>query len=362
MNNKFTKSLTFCVIMGALSACQPNTSTDKNGATSASDVAATQQAVTNYTNAKAPVVASASDAQAPIAASDVKVAQETVTNHVNAVVASASDVKTALDNNETGNELPIALRDLLKETNLNLLSHEPSDLTGFTKIQTVSPMFEDNLMTMHVSNNGKYYISENGSLVNTRTGSVSMEHVLQNESISVKKNIEKYKGVGFDKSKTFTITKGEPIRKIAIFTDPNCPYCRQLEDTLKSVNNVELTYIYMPLLPNSGDTVNRLWNIEPAKRGEAWEKFLATGELPPPLPMVHKFDTSYKDKMLDELKISGTPTLFNIRNGKISKGALPLDRLLGFMDADLTEEEKKKVGSMENNNANAVSASAPVSK
>src|SRR5215469_12844876 len=34
------------------------------------------------------------------------------------------------------------------------------------------------------------------------------------------------------------VVKGDGSRKIAVFSDPNCPYCRQLETTLKSMDNI----------------------------------------------------------------------------------------------------------------------------
>src|SRR5690606_31016383 len=35
----------------------------------------------------------------------------------------------------------------------------------------------------------------------------------------------------------FEQVKGDGSRKIAIFEDPNCPYCKQLRRTLENVNN-----------------------------------------------------------------------------------------------------------------------------
>ena len=33
------------------------------------------------------------------------------------------------------------------------------------------------------------------------------------------------------------VVKGNGSRKMAVFSDPNCPYCKQLETTLKSIDN-----------------------------------------------------------------------------------------------------------------------------
>lgn len=34
------------------------------------------------------------------------------------------------------------------------------------------------------------------------------------------------------------VVKGNGARKIAVFSDPNCPYCKKLETTLQSIDNV----------------------------------------------------------------------------------------------------------------------------
>ena len=48
------------------------------------------------------------------------------------------------------------------------------------------------------------------------------------------------------------VVKGTGARKIAVFSDPNCPYCKQLETTLKSVDNVTVyTFLYPVLSPDS---------------------------------------------------------------------------------------------------------------
>ena len=48
------------------------------------------------------------------------------------------------------------------------------------------------------------------------------------------------------------VVKGNGSRKIAVFSDPNCPHCKQLESTLKSIDNVTVyTFLYPVLSPDS---------------------------------------------------------------------------------------------------------------
>ena len=48
--------------------------------------------------------------------------------------------------------------------------------------------------------------------------------------------------------KAFVKVKGDGSRKIAIFTDPDCPYCKRLEQELAKVSNVTV-YVFLYPLP-----------------------------------------------------------------------------------------------------------------
>ncbi|MBB5470938.1 hypothetical protein OKW30_001908 [Paraburkholderia sp. Clong3] len=47
--------------------------------------------------------------------------------------------------------------------------------------------------------------------------------------------------------------KGNGARKIAVFADPDCGYCKQLETTLEDVGNITVyTFLFPVLTPDSG--------------------------------------------------------------------------------------------------------------
>ena len=47
--------------------------------------------------------------------------------------------------------------------------------------------------------------------------------------------------------------KGNGKRKLAIFTDPNCSYCRKLEKELSGVSDVTLYFFMYPIFPGSDE-------------------------------------------------------------------------------------------------------------
>ena len=67
-----------------------------------------------------------------------------------------------------------------------------------------------------------------------------------------------FKTLNFNDS--IIIVKGNGIRKLAIFEDPNCPYCKQFEAQLAKLNNVTLYVFLYPILgADSIDKSNSIW-------------------------------------------------------------------------------------------------------
>ena len=55
------------------------------------------------------------------------------------------------------------------------------------------------------------------------------------------------------------IVKGDGKRRVAIFTDPNCPYCKQLEKELINVTNVTIYTLLYPVLKGSMELSKKIW-------------------------------------------------------------------------------------------------------
>lgn len=67
----------------------------------------------------------------------------------------------------------------------------------------------------------------------------------------------------------FTITRGNGKRKIAIFEDPNCSYCRRFEAELQKIDNVTIHLFLYPILGNdSTEKSKAIWCAK--DRGKVW--------------------------------------------------------------------------------------------
>ncbi|HEY0296079.1 MAG TPA: DsbC family protein [Bordetella sp.] len=122
--------------------------------------------------------------------------------------------------------------------------------------------------------------------------------------------------------------KGNGKRKVAIFEDPNCIYCKQLRHTLQQVSDVTIyTFLYAILAPDSADKSRTIWcSKDPAG---AWDDWMLHGKM----PASANCDAPI-DKVLalgKQLMVRGTPTLY-FGDGTHTSGALPLNMLQARLD------------------------------
>lgn len=117
--------------------------------------------------------------------------------------------------------------------------------------------------------------------------------------------------------------KGTGAKKVAIFEDPNCGYCKQLRHTMEELDDVTVyTFMYPILSPDSKEKVRNVWCAK--DQGKAWDDWMVRGKKPADA----KCDVP-EDKLLalgQKLMVRGTPTLFFADGSRVS-GAIPLDQL-----------------------------------
>ncbi len=130
----------------------------------------------------------------------------------------------------------------------------------------------------------------------------------------------------------FTRVKGNGERKLAIFSDADCPYCARLETELKNIDNVTIyTFLYPidQLHPDAARKSRIIWCS--ADKVKAWNDFFDSGKLPDNQgdcdnPVVATSALGAK------LKVSATPTLV-FADGSVVPGALPAAQL----EAEMTQ-------------------------
>ena len=137
--------------------------------------------------------------------------------------------------------------------------------------------------------------------------------------------IEKLSMIDFDSlpaKDAFTIVRGNGSRKLAVFEDPNCGYCKRFERDLQKVDNVTIhMYLYPILGADSVEKSKTIWcSKEP---GKVWQDAMVR-DRPVPATPAAACDVSAITRNVAlgrKHKISGTPTLL-FANGSRVPGAI----------------------------------------
>jgi Protein-disulfide isomerase len=101
--------------------------------------------------------------------------------------------------------------------------------------------------------------------------------------------------------------KGE--RVVAVFSDPNCGYCKRLESMLKGVDNLTVYVFPLNILSEKSRTISRNVWCSP-NRNSAWNAWMIDGTPPDEASA----DCVYSDEAILQLarqyEITGTPVIF----------------------------------------------------
>jgi len=128
------------------------------------------------------------------------------------------------------------------------------------------------------------------------------------------------------------IVRGDGTRKLAVFSDPDCPFCRKLEGELKSVSDVTLYIFLLPLPqihPKAEVRAKAIWCAR--DRASAWTQYMLEKKEPQAAPCAEDPVASTR-ALAEKLNISGTPTLY-FENGSRVGGAPNASEIEGRMMA-----------------------------
>ena len=126
--------------------------------------------------------------------------------------------------------------------------------------------------------------------------------------------------------------KGNGKRKLVVFSDPNCPYCKRLEKELVNVTDVTIYTLLYPVLNGSLPTATSIW-CSP-NRLKAWDDFMLKGVA----PAGKNCDTPIETILQAGRKngINGTPTLI-FPDGSVIPGMIAADTIETKLNAASTK-------------------------
>ena len=113
----------------------------------------------------------------------------------------------------------------------------------------------------------------------------------------------------------FTIVRGNGKRKIAVFEDPNCGYCKRYEREMQKVDNATFYMFLYPIL--GADSVTKSNNLWCAKdKAKAWQDYMVRDQAVVPATC----DTAAVARNVEfgkKYKITGTPTMFFVDGTRV---------------------------------------------
>ena len=122
------------------------------------------------------------------------------------------------------------------------------------------------------------------------------------------------------------IKQGTGARKLVVFGDPNCGYCKKLERDLVALKDVSIyTFLYPILGPDSNVKARDIWCArDPAK---VWRNWMVDGAAP--TKAMGSCDTSAIERNValgNRHRVTGTPAVV-FEDGSRAPGAIPADQL-----------------------------------
>jgi thiol:disulfide interchange protein DsbC len=165
---------------------------------------------------------------------------------------------------------------------------------------------------------GNYLIQ--GNLIDTR----------QRRNLT-EERIDKLTAVNFDDlplKDAVTVVRGNGKRKIAVFEDPNCGYCKRFENDLEKVTNVTIhTFLYPILTPDSSVKSRNIWCAK--DRAKTWQDWMLREQA----PATASCDVAAITRNLEmgrKYKITGTPTLI-FADGSRVPGAINAQQIEKYL-------------------------------
>ena len=126
------------------------------------------------------------------------------------------------------------------------------------------------------------------------------------------------------------IVKGNGKRKLAVFEDPDCPFCKRVEADIAQLDNYTLYVFLYPieqLHPDATAKSNKVWCAK--DRVKAWQDLMFKNQVPK-----NKGDCETpigrNIALANQLNINGTPALI-FEDGRLAPGAIPKEQIEKFL-------------------------------
>lgn len=118
---------------------------------------------------------------------------------------------------------------------------------------------------------------------------------------------------------------GTGSSKVFVFSDPDCPFCKQLQHELEGLKNTQVLIFPFPLVslhPGAAAVAESIWCNQ--DRTKSWNDYVLKGIQPPSAQCSNPIGRNLA--LGEQLQIQGTPAIF-FEDGSMVPGAIPLARI-----------------------------------
>ena len=194
-------------------------------------------------------------------------------------------------------------------------------LPTIPKIDEISKTPMNGLYEVRMGSDIMYTDAEGNFLIQGNLFDVKQKRNLTEE------RMDKLSAVPFDQlplKNAFTQVRGNGKRKLVVFADPNCGFCKRFEKDLQKLDNVTISHVLYPILGEDSRIKSK--NIWCAKdKAKVWNDWMVNGVT----PAAANCDMAGIDANVEfgkKNRITGTPTLF-FADGSRVVGAVPLAQI-----------------------------------
>lgn len=188
------------------------------------------------------------------------------------------------------------------------------------KVEAVTKTIYSGLWEVRLAGNDLLYSDDKVTFI--FSGSIIDGNTHENVTEERKRKLSSIKFDELPLNLAMKQVRGNGKRVVVTFEDPNCGYCKKLQQDIAGVTDVTIyTFLYPILAADSGEKSKAIWcSTNPVK---TWNDWMLNGVMPPP-----KDCDAPNEKVVElgqKLKVNGTPTLF-FPTGERMPGVIPTDR------------------------------------
>ncbi|WP_225747637.1 DsbC family protein [Eikenella sp. Marseille-P7795] len=199
------------------------------------------------------------------------------------------------------------------------------------EVLSVSPAPVSGLYEVFLNDNQLVYMTADGGYM--FTGDLIDVNKRSNLSEARRDELNRIDYVALPFDSAIKEVRGNGKLQVAVFSDPDCPFCRRLEKEFEQMTDITIYNFLMPipdLHPAAEAKAIRIW-CSP-DRTAAWTGWMRKGTVPPESAGC---DNPVRDTMAlgNHFGFNGTPTIV-FPNGKIVAGYMPKEALQEALEAN----------------------------